>query len=38
LRSAPAEPFYLLMRAYLPQHAMLDGRYELPSVTKTAAE
>ena len=29
---APSAPFYLLMRAYLPQQAMLDGSYALPPV------
>lgn len=31
---APKAPFYLLMRAYLPQPAMLDGRYELPPLRR----
>jgi len=31
---APKAPFYLLMRAYRPQSAMLDGTYALPPVQK----
>ena len=31
---APKAPFYLLMRAYRPQSAMLDGTYSLPPVLK----
>ncbi|TPW28262.1 DUF1254 domain-containing protein [Martelella alba] len=30
---APKGPFYLLMRAYLPKKAMLDGRYHPPAAT-----
>jgi len=32
---APKEPFYLLMRMYLPKIEVLNGQYEIPGVEKT---
>jgi hypothetical protein len=31
---APKEPFYMLMRMYLPQIEVLNGQYEIPGVLK----
>jgi hypothetical protein len=30
---APKEPFYMLMRMYLPKIEVLNGQYEIPGVT-----
>jgi hypothetical protein len=32
---APKEPFYMLMRTYLPNIEVLNGQYEIPGVEKT---
>jgi hypothetical protein len=32
---APKEPFYMLMRIYLPKIEILNGQYEIPSVEKS---
>jgi hypothetical protein len=29
---APKEPFYMLMRMYLPKIEVLNGQYEIPGV------
>jgi len=34
---APAAPFRPIMRLYQPRAAILDGTYEIPSITKTAS-
>lgn len=34
---APAGPFALFLRAYLPKPELLDGRYRLPAVERTGA-
>jgi hypothetical protein len=34
---APAEPFYLCLRAYLPKPELLDGRYQLPGLVPANA-
>jgi hypothetical protein len=31
---APKEPFYMLMRMYLPKIEVLNGQYEIPGVVK----
>jgi len=31
---APKEPFYMLMRIYLPKIEVLNGQYEIPGVVK----
>jgi hypothetical protein len=31
---APKEPFYMLMRMYLPKFEVLNGQYEIPGVVK----
>jgi hypothetical protein len=31
---APKEPFYMLMRMYLPKIEVLNGQYEIPGVEK----
>jgi len=32
---APKEPFYMLMRMYLPKIEVLNGQYEIPGVVKS---
>ena len=32
---APNEPFYMLMRMYMPEIEILNGQYEIPGVVKT---
>lgn len=32
---APSEPFYMLMRMYLPDIEVLNGQYEIPGVVKS---
>lgn len=32
---APAEPFYLILRLYQPTDRVLDGRWPLPTITRT---
>jgi hypothetical protein len=32
---APKEPFYMLMRMYLPKSEVLNGQYEIPGAVKT---
>lgn len=32
---APQEPFYLIMRAYVPKQEMIDGSYRIPAVQRT---
>jgi hypothetical protein len=31
---APKEPFYMLLRMYLPKIEVLNGQYEIPGVAK----
>jgi hypothetical protein len=32
---APKEPFYMLLRMYLPKIEVLNGQYKIPGVVKT---